>query len=88
MPWGTMLLFAVFLFEAIDTASSIHDFLLASEERMTAGTYFNVQVTACSGTGGKAVTTAAGHVNFAICGVYFRFHNTLPVRYCIDSGGE
>jgi hypothetical protein len=72
------LFFAVFLLEAIDAASGVHDLLLAGEERVTAGAYFHGEIFSQRGAGIEAVATAACYLDVTIFRMYFGFHGSVP----------
>jgi hypothetical protein len=72
------LFFAVFLLEAIDAASGVHDLLLTGEERVTAGAYFHGKIFTQRGTGSEAVATATGYLDITIFRMYFSFHGSVP----------
>jgi len=80
-----LLRFEVWLFSAVSTTelvyltSGIHDFLLASVERMARRTHFDTQISSSSGTRFKRVTAAARDCDLFVFGMYFRFHSNLPV---------
>ena len=61
--------FLVLAAEALDTASGIHQLLLASEERVARGADFNVDVALVRGPGAKGVAARAVHADFVIVGV-------------------
>jgi hypothetical protein len=67
-------LHTVFAAKLVNTSGSIQHFLLASEKRMTFGTYFNVHVSGVGRTGLEFVPATASDRNFLISGVYICFH--------------
>tara|TARA_R110000787_G_scaffold80576_2_gene175250 strand:- start:276 stop:806 length:531 start_codon:yes stop_codon:yes gene_type:complete len=77
------------LFEAVYTATGIHDFLLAGEEGVALGAHINVEVFATGGPGGYNVAAAARCLDGLVFGMYFCFHGVAPVywrRHPISSG--
>ena len=65
----------VFLGEALDTASGVHELLLASEERVAIGTDFDAQHIALNGrASGESVPTSAVDGDCVIVGMNTRLH--------------
>jgi hypothetical protein len=67
-------LFAVLLAEALDTAGSVDNLLLAGVERMAGGADFDVQWLDAGGLSGELVATAAGDFDLAVVRVDGVFH--------------
>ena len=68
------ILHTVFLAEFLNTASSIHDLLLTSVERVALRTNFYVEVLTRSGTSLELVATAASDCDFRIIWMNIGFH--------------
>jgi hypothetical protein len=67
----------VFLGEALDTASGVHEFLLASEERVAIGADFDAQHIALNGrAGGKSVPTSTVDGDCVIVGMNTGLHES------------
>ena len=65
----------VFLGEALDTASGVHELLLASEERVAIGADFDAQHIALNGrASGKCVSTSAVDGDCVIVGMNTGLH--------------
>jgi hypothetical protein len=67
--------FGVLAAEALDTASGIHQLLLASKERMTVGADFQVDVALMRGASDKRVPAGAVYAHFVIGGMNGGFHD-------------
>jgi hypothetical protein len=64
----------VFAPETLNTASCIHQLLLAGEERMAAGANFNMNIALVRGARSKAVSASAHYAHFVISGMDSCFH--------------
>jgi len=64
----------VTLVEAVDSSSSVDQFLLASEKWMAGRAYFDVEVALFGGSRLKRLAAGASHCNFDIFGVNSWFH--------------
>ena len=64
----------VFAAEALNPSGSVHQFLLAGEERMAARADFYADVALVSRPGRKRVAAGTVHTNFAIRGMNSCFH--------------
>jgi hypothetical protein len=77
---------AIFLAEFLDTASGIHDFLLAGVERVALGAYLDMQILADGRTCLERVATAARDGDFLIIRMDFGLHARLSFRGCHRKG--
>jgi len=66
--------FGVLAAEALDAASGVHEFLLASEERMAGGADFYTDVALMGRPGHERVPARAVHTNFVVVGMNCCFH--------------
>src|SRR5205809_378901 len=74
---GFRLLLAITLVEAINATGSVHELLLAREERVAFGADFHVQLVLARRARGKRVATRALHLDFVIFRVNSLFHVPL-----------
>lgn len=66
------------LVEAIDTATGVHNFLLAGKERVALRTYVNVEVFAQCRASLNFVAAAARGSYVTVIRMNLRFHGTCP----------
>jgi hypothetical protein len=68
------LLAAVLLAELVDATTGVDHLLLAGKEGVAGRAYVKAQIVTYRGFGLEAITAAAGHGNFVVFRVDFRFH--------------